>query len=243
MRALISVYDKTGVADFARGLAELGWEIVASGGTAAHLQEHGIEVTPVESLTGFVAHSVNNPLQALLGTIELEMESSAGPNPALQRILADPGEFTEAFMWLWNGPSVKTPLRIPPTSDLLTRILMLVGPARHAGKGTAGLTALRAAVRAGLSAKDYSVFRRCLEGKEDSMGAAIRRPRAQGSSATGSAPESCSALSAGSAAGFGSGSGSGPAQASSSSSSSASSRPCCVSSTPRAGSTCSSRRS
>jgi len=53
MRALISVYDKTGVAHFARGLAELGWEIVASGGTAAHLQEHGIEVTPVESLTGF----------------------------------------------------------------------------------------------------------------------------------------------------------------------------------------------
>src|SRR5581483_9189279 len=44
---------KSGVADFARDLAGLGWEIVASGGTAAHLQEHGIEVTPVESLTGF----------------------------------------------------------------------------------------------------------------------------------------------------------------------------------------------
>src|SRR5262245_41021457 len=53
MRALISVYDKVGVADFARGLAELGWEIVASGGTAAHLEEHGVEVTRVESLTGF----------------------------------------------------------------------------------------------------------------------------------------------------------------------------------------------
>jgi phosphoribosylaminoimidazolecarboxamide formyltransferase/IMP cyclohydrolase len=53
MRALISVYDKTGVADFARGLAELGWEIVASGGTAAHLQEHEVDVTPLESLTGF----------------------------------------------------------------------------------------------------------------------------------------------------------------------------------------------
>ena len=53
MRALISVYDKAGVADFARGLAELGWEIVASGGTAAHLEEDGIDVTRVESLTGF----------------------------------------------------------------------------------------------------------------------------------------------------------------------------------------------
>ena len=55
MRALISVYDKSGVADFARGLAELGWEIVASGGTAAHLQEQDVEVTPVESLTGIGA--------------------------------------------------------------------------------------------------------------------------------------------------------------------------------------------
>jgi phosphoribosylaminoimidazolecarboxamide formyltransferase / IMP cyclohydrolase len=53
MRALISVYDKTGLAEFARGLAELGWEIVASGGTASHLEEHGLEVTRIESLTGF----------------------------------------------------------------------------------------------------------------------------------------------------------------------------------------------
>jgi phosphoribosylaminoimidazolecarboxamide formyltransferase/IMP cyclohydrolase len=53
VRALISVYDKAGVVQFARGLAELGWEIVASGGTAAHLEEHGVEVTRVESLTGF----------------------------------------------------------------------------------------------------------------------------------------------------------------------------------------------
>jgi phosphoribosylaminoimidazolecarboxamide formyltransferase/IMP cyclohydrolase len=53
VRALISVYDKAGVADFARGLVELGWEVVASGGTAAHLEEHGVEPTRVESLTGF----------------------------------------------------------------------------------------------------------------------------------------------------------------------------------------------
>ena len=44
-RALISVHDKHGVAEFAQGLAELGWELVSSGGTAAHLEERGIEVT------------------------------------------------------------------------------------------------------------------------------------------------------------------------------------------------------
>jgi phosphoribosylaminoimidazolecarboxamide formyltransferase/IMP cyclohydrolase len=51
MRALISVSDKSGLAEFAGGLAELGAELVASGGTAAFLEEHGLEVTPVESLT------------------------------------------------------------------------------------------------------------------------------------------------------------------------------------------------
>jgi phosphoribosylaminoimidazolecarboxamide formyltransferase / IMP cyclohydrolase len=50
-RALLSVYDKTGLEDFARGLTELGVELVASGGTTAHLREHSIEVTPIEDLT------------------------------------------------------------------------------------------------------------------------------------------------------------------------------------------------
>jgi len=55
MRALISVYDKTDVTPFARGLAELGFELVASGGTAEHLEAEGLAVTSVESLTQFPA--------------------------------------------------------------------------------------------------------------------------------------------------------------------------------------------
>jgi phosphoribosylaminoimidazolecarboxamide formyltransferase / IMP cyclohydrolase len=51
VRALISVYDKEGLDSFARGLVELGWELVASGGTAAHLEELGLRPTRVESLT------------------------------------------------------------------------------------------------------------------------------------------------------------------------------------------------
>ncbi len=51
-RALVSVSDKTGVADFARGLAELGVEILSTGGTAASLREAGIEVTDVSVFTG-----------------------------------------------------------------------------------------------------------------------------------------------------------------------------------------------
>jgi len=53
VRALISVYDKIGVVDFARGLAELGFELVSSGGTAETLAEAGLAVTKVEDVTGF----------------------------------------------------------------------------------------------------------------------------------------------------------------------------------------------
>jgi len=53
MRALLSVYDKAGVVDFARGLAEADVELVASGGTATVLSEAGLAVTRVEQLTGF----------------------------------------------------------------------------------------------------------------------------------------------------------------------------------------------
>ena len=53
MRALISVHDKSGLVPFAQGLAELGFEIVASGGTAATLEEAGVSVTSVEDVTGF----------------------------------------------------------------------------------------------------------------------------------------------------------------------------------------------
>ena len=52
-RALISVYDKTGLEDLARTLDRAGVEIVSTGSTAARIADLGIAVTPVEQLTGF----------------------------------------------------------------------------------------------------------------------------------------------------------------------------------------------
>jgi phosphoribosylaminoimidazolecarboxamide formyltransferase/IMP cyclohydrolase len=52
MKALLSVYDKTGLEEFARGLSELGWELVSSGGTSAALADAGIPFTEVADLTG-----------------------------------------------------------------------------------------------------------------------------------------------------------------------------------------------
>ncbi|MFZ4585977.1 MAG: bifunctional phosphoribosylaminoimidazolecarboxamide formyltransferase/IMP cyclohydrolase [Acidimicrobiia bacterium] len=51
-RALLSVYDKTGVVEFASALCEMGVEIVSSGGTAKALSDAGVPVTTVEDVTG-----------------------------------------------------------------------------------------------------------------------------------------------------------------------------------------------
>jgi phosphoribosylaminoimidazolecarboxamide formyltransferase / IMP cyclohydrolase len=55
MRAILSVYDKTGVVDFARGLDGLGFELFSTGGTETVLRQAGLPVTSVEDLTGFPA--------------------------------------------------------------------------------------------------------------------------------------------------------------------------------------------
>lgn len=51
-KVLLSVYDKTGVVEFALELAALGWELLASGGTARLLQENGLTVREVADYTG-----------------------------------------------------------------------------------------------------------------------------------------------------------------------------------------------
>jgi phosphoribosylaminoimidazolecarboxamide formyltransferase/IMP cyclohydrolase len=52
-RALLGVYDKTGIEELARGLAEAGVELVSTGATARRIADAGVAVTPVEEVTGF----------------------------------------------------------------------------------------------------------------------------------------------------------------------------------------------
>ena len=53
MRALLSVSDKTGIVDLARGLAQLGWEIISTGGTSRALRDAGLSPRDVSDVTGF----------------------------------------------------------------------------------------------------------------------------------------------------------------------------------------------
>lgn len=52
-KAFLSVFDKTGVVDFAKGLAQLGFEILSTGGTQRELEKAGVAVTNVSDITGF----------------------------------------------------------------------------------------------------------------------------------------------------------------------------------------------
>ncbi len=55
MRALLSVYDKSGIVDLARQLRGMGWDLISSGGTAQALRDADLAVTDVADLTGFPA--------------------------------------------------------------------------------------------------------------------------------------------------------------------------------------------
>ena len=52
-RALVSVSDKTGLVDFVKGLKDLGWEIIATGGTRRLLEESGVGTVGISDVTGF----------------------------------------------------------------------------------------------------------------------------------------------------------------------------------------------
>jgi phosphoribosylaminoimidazolecarboxamide formyltransferase/IMP cyclohydrolase len=64
MRALISVSDKTGIVEFARGLAELGWEIVSTGGTSRSLRDAGLSPRDISEVTG-VAEMLDGRVKTL----------------------------------------------------------------------------------------------------------------------------------------------------------------------------------
>jgi len=82
VRALISTYDKTGLDVFALGLAELGWELVASGGTAAYLEELGLTVERnLRPLLELSPRGVEHPAPVVLH------ERAQFPIPALSFLL------------------------------------------------------------------------------------------------------------------------------------------------------------
>ncbi len=89
-RALIAVYDKTGIAEFAKALVEeFGIEIISTGGTAKLLQENKIPVTLVEEITGF-AEMLDGRVKTLHPKIHAAILADRN-NPEHMKQLADQG--------------------------------------------------------------------------------------------------------------------------------------------------------
>ncbi len=68
--ALLSVYDKSGISDFAKALVKLNYEIISTGGTYQKLIDDGISVTPIEDITGNPRDSFDGRMKTLSFQIE-----------------------------------------------------------------------------------------------------------------------------------------------------------------------------
>src|SRR5687768_9379804 len=134
MRALISVFDKTGVVELARGLAELGIELYSTGGTEALLQESGISVRGVQELTNFpeiLGGRVKTLHPLIVGGI-LALRQDPGHAEELERIGAVPIDIVVANLY--------------PFREAARRSSMDLGPALE-NIDIGGLTLLRAAAK------------------------------------------------------------------------------------------------
>ena len=87
-KALLSVYDKTGLADFARALADAGFELVSTGGTAREIAGAGLAVSEVADLTGS-PEILGGRVKTQIGSkrkYTMSLASFPGPRPASRRL-------------------------------------------------------------------------------------------------------------------------------------------------------------
>lgn len=148
MRALISVTDKSGVVEFAQGLAARGCELISTGGTAKVLREAGLEVKDVSEVTGFPEMldgrvKTLHPLVhgGLLGDVRLEdhrkQMADAGMTPirilvvnlyAFEQTVTHPHTFEEAI----ESIDIGGPAMIRAAAKNHTNVAVVVDPADYA---------------------------------------------------------------------------------------------------------------
>ena len=95
-RALVSVYDKTGLVEFAQALARAGVEIVSTGGTAKLLRDAGVAVRDVADLTGW-PEMLGGRVKTLHPKVHGGILFRRGPR---RRPRAD-GKRTASLRWIW----------------------------------------------------------------------------------------------------------------------------------------------
>jgi phosphoribosylaminoimidazolecarboxamide formyltransferase/IMP cyclohydrolase len=148
-RALISVSNKAGVLDFARGLVELGYEVVSTGGTAKSLREAGVPVTYISDVTGFpeildgrvktLHPSVHGGILALRNEDHLGQLKQHGIAPIdlvavnlypFRETVAKPGVALEEAI---ENIDIGGPSMVRSASKNYRHVLIVVNPERYGG--------------------------------------------------------------------------------------------------------------
>ncbi len=121
MRALISVSDKTGLVDFARGLAARGFTVVSTGGTARALGEAGVPVVPVSEVTG-APEMMDGRVKTLHPHIHggiLARRDHAGDQAALARLGIEPIDVVAVNLYPFRQAAADPATEVP---DLVEEI-------------------------------------------------------------------------------------------------------------------------
>ena len=125
-RALISVYDKTGVLELAGELSAMGVEVVSTGGTAALLQESGVQVTLVEQITGW-GEMLDGRVKTLHPKIHAAILADRN-NPTHVRQLTDQGIEPIDLVVVNLYPFEQTTARDDCTFDQAIEMIDIGGP-------------------------------------------------------------------------------------------------------------------
>ncbi|HEY0416758.1 MAG TPA: bifunctional phosphoribosylaminoimidazolecarboxamide formyltransferase/IMP cyclohydrolase [Gaiellaceae bacterium] len=149
-RALISVWDKEGVEQLAHGLHELEFELVSSGGTAAHLEELGLPVTRVEQVTG-APEMLGGRVKTLHPRIHagiLARRGETADTAALEEQGIEPIDLVCVNLY----PFASVAGRVGPTEDETIEMIDVGGPAmlRAAAKNFAHVAAISDARQYGI---------------------------------------------------------------------------------------------
>lgn len=132
-RALISVSDKTGLVEIAQNLRAYNIEIIASGGTHRALQDAGIEVTSVESLTGvpeLFSGKVKTLHPALHGAILFDREDSAERAQAEAKEIA-PIDIVIVNLYAPSGFDIGGPALIRAAAKNHSSVIVITEPAQY----------------------------------------------------------------------------------------------------------------
>ena len=170
-RALLSVSDKTGLADFAAGLDRLGWDLLSTGGTAAALRAAGLRVQDVADVTG-VAEMLDGRVKTLHPAVHGGILGRRD-NPDHVRALAAAGIAPIDLVAVNLYPFRETASRPGVDPETVIEQIDIGGPAllRSAAKNFAAVTAVAdpadyPRVLAGLETQDDDIdLRRLLAGK------------------------------------------------------------------------------